>query len=165
MESTHMELSFGDITCKVCRSFKWNFWQWKLQKHLVPDLFVGQQLNIYQIEEQSLLSLLVQNWVNPWNLHLLLHDFPNHVYSDLLWKLNHGSAEPGLPGHRRIKVLFFTPTHTQSRHTRMKMKDQSLFRDVWFLLKRCGSAVTTCGKIVIFYCAAIFPAAVGRGCR
>ena len=128
MESTHMELSLGDIMRKVCWSFKWNFWQWKLQKRLVPNLFVGQQLFIYQIEEQSLLSLLAKNWVNPWNLHLLLHNFPNHVCSDLLWKLDHGSAEPWLAGHRRIKVLFFTPTHTQSRHTRLKMKDQSLFR-------------------------------------
>ena len=152
------------MTHKVCRSFKWKFWQWKLQKRLAPNLFVG-QLFIYQIEEQSLLSLFAKNWVNLWSLHLLLHDFPNHVCSDLLWKLDHGSAEPRLAGHRRIKVLLFTPTHTQNRHTRLKKKDQSLFRDIWFLLKWCGSAVKACGKIVIFYWAAIFPAAVGHHCR
>ena len=108
MKSTCMELSSGDITHKVCRSFKWEFWQWKLQKHLAPDLFIGQRLFIYQIEEQSLPSLFAKNWVNLWSLHLLLHDFPNQVYSDLLWKLDHGSAEPRLAGHRCIKVLLFT---------------------------------------------------------
>ena len=73
------------------------------------------------------------------------------------WKLNHGSAEPQLAVHRCIKVLLFTPTHTQSRHTRLKKKDWSLFSNIWFLLKWCGSAV--------FYCGAIFWAAVCHGYR
>ena len=112
-----MEFSSGDMTCKVCWSFKWKFWQWKLQKRLAPNLFVGQQLFIYQIVEQSLLSLFAQNWVNWCSLHLLLHAFPNRVCFDLLWKLDHGSAVPRLAGHRRIKFLFFTHTHTHKAGT------------------------------------------------
>ena len=74
-----------------------------------------------------------------------------------------GAAVTGSSSHQSF--LFHSHTHIQSRHTRLKKKNQSLFRDIWFLLKWCGSAVTPCGKIAIFYCAAIFPAAVGHCCR
>ena len=62
-------------------------------KNILFQICSSEKLFIYQIEEQSLLSLLAKNWVNPCNLHLLLHDFSNHVCSDLLWKLDHGSSE------------------------------------------------------------------------
>ena len=47
------------------------------------------------------------------------------------WKLNYGSAVPRLPGHRRIKVFFFTPTHTYKAGTQDWRRKINLYSETF----------------------------------